>query len=172
MKQSTSKLGINLLFPSDIFLSCQTATRRILSQSKDPDVLKIYSDTKKFNIGTDTIIERANSSTYKSKKQICKKIIEQEKKNKSLCHFIKLKKENIVITFLINNIPINKLSSWHNVSLKLPNNIYNFCRKYLILTFPTKANLKTWNFIENSTCDLCKQKSETQHHIVSVKQPS
>ena len=45
--------------------------------------------------------------------------------------------------------------------------IYNFCRKYLILALPTKANLKTWNIIENSTCDLCKQKSETQHHIVS-----
>ena len=153
-------LGINLSFPSDIFLSCQTTTRRILSQSKDPDIIKIYSDTKKFNIGTNTIIERANSSTNKNKKQICKKIIEQEKEDKSWYHFI-------IITFLNNNIPINRLSSWHKVSLKLPNNIYNFCRKYSILALPTKANLKTWNIIENSTCDLCKQKSETQHHIVS-----
>ena len=166
MKQSTSKLGINLFFPSDIFLSCQTTTRRTLSQSKDPDVLQIYNDTKKFNIGTDTIIERANSSTNKNKKPICKKIMEQEKKGKSWCHFINLKKENIITTFLTNNIPINRLSFWHKVSLKLPNNIYNFSRKYLILALPTKANLRTWNIIENSTCDLCKQKSETQNYIV------
>ena len=99
LKQSTSKLGINLSFPSDIFLSCQTTTRRILSQSKDPDVLKIYNDTKKVNIGIDTIIERANGSTNKNKKQICKKVIEQEKKDKSWCHFINLRKKNIMINF-------------------------------------------------------------------------
>ena len=51
--------------------------------------------------------------------------------------------------------------------LKLPNNIYNFCRKYLILVLPIKGNLRSWNIIENNTCDLCKQKSETQPHTVS-----
>ena len=67
--------------------------------NKDPDVLKIYNDTKKFNIGTNIIIEKVNGSTNNYKKQICKKIIEQEKKDKSWCHFINLKKE-IIITFL------------------------------------------------------------------------
>ena len=162
LKQPTSKPGINLSFPSDVFLSYQTTTRGILSLSKDPDVLKIYNDTKKFNIDTGTTIKRANGSTNKNKKQICKKIIKQENKDKSWCHFINLKKENIITTFLINNTPINRLSSWHKVSLKLPSNIYNnICRKYLILALPTKANLRTWNIIENSTCDLCKRKSET-----------
>ena len=47
LKQSTSKLGINLSFPNDSFLPCQTTTRRILSQSRDPDVLKICKDTQK-----------------------------------------------------------------------------------------------------------------------------
>ena len=36
-----------------------------------------------------------------------------------------------------------------------------------ILYLPTKANLKTWKTIENSTCNFCKYKYETQHHIVS-----
>ena len=88
------------------------------------------------------------------------------RKDKSWFHFINLKKESIVITFLINNISTNRLSSWHKVSLKLPN-IYNLYRKCLILVLPTKANLKTYNIIKSSTCDLCIQKSETQHHIVS-----
>ena len=69
--------------------------------------------------------------------------------------------------FLTNNISTNKLSSWHRVFLRLPKNIYNFCRKYLILTLPAKASLKVWKIIESDTCDLRKQKSETQYHIVS-----
>ena len=40
-------------------------------------------------------------------------------------------------------------------------------RKYLFLALPTKANIKTWNIIENNTCNLWKQNSETQHNIVS-----
>ena len=52
--------------------------------------------------------------------------MEQEKKDRSWSHFINLKKENTIITFLKKNIPINRLSSWHKVSLKLPSNIYNF----------------------------------------------
>ena len=81
--------------------------------------------------------------------------------------FYHLKKESIITTFLTNNIPTNRLSSWHKVSLRLPNKIFSFWGKYLILALPAKVNLKTWNIIENSTCDLCKQKSVTQHRIVS-----
>ena len=36
--------------------------------NKDPDVLKIYNDTKKFNIGTNIIIEKVNGSTNNYKK--------------------------------------------------------------------------------------------------------
>ena len=47
------------------------------------------------------------------------------------------------------------------------NNKKNMSRKYLFLALPTKANIKTWNIIENNTCNLWKQNSETQHNIVS-----
>ena len=152
-------------------MSCQTTTRRIFSQSKDPDVLKIYNDTKKFNISTNTIIKRANSSTNKNEKQICKKIIEQEEEDKSWSHFSNLKKESVIITFLTNKIPTDRLDSWQKVSLRFPNNIYNICkRKYLILALPAKANLKTWDIIENRTCDLCKQKLGPQRQINSNSQ--
>ena len=89
------------------------------------------------------------------------------KERQIMVSFYQLEKEKHHDKFLTNNIPINRLSSWHKGSLKLLNNIYSFCRKCLILALPTKANLRTWNIIESSTYDLCKQKSETQHHIVS-----
>ena len=81
--------------------------------------------------------------------------------------FITAKYIITLLLLLINIITIIILLLWHKVSLRLPNNIYNFCRRFLVLILPTKGNLKTWNIIENSTCDLCKRKSETQHHIVS-----
>ena len=81
--------------------------------------------------------------------------------------FITVKYIITLLLLLINIITIIILLLWHKVSLRLPNNIYNFCRRFLVLILPTKGNLKTWNIIENSTCDLCKRKSETQHHIVS-----
>ena len=39
---------------------------------------------------------------------------------KSWCHFINLKKQIIITIFLTNNIPTNRLSPWHKVSLRLP----------------------------------------------------
>ena len=50
---------------------------------------------------------------------------------------------------------------------KLPESIFNFCRRYLILALPTKRNLKTWNMSPSDMCSLCEEKPETLHHIVS-----
>ena len=69
---------------------------------------------KKFNIGINSIMERANSSTNKNKKQIWKNN-HRARKERS-CY--QLEKKNIIITFLTINIPTNRLSSWHKVSLK------------------------------------------------------
>ena len=46
------------------------------------------------------------------------KIIKQQKKDKSWYHFINLKMESIITTFLTQNIPTNRLSSWHKSSQK------------------------------------------------------
>ena len=89
-----------LIYPFLVIFSCRV--KQLLekffpnpkTQTFQKFTMTIYNDNeKKINIGTNTIIERANSSTNENKKQIWKKIIEQEKKNKSWCHFINLKKK-------------------------------------------------------------------------------
>mgnify|MGYP001793917946 CR=1 FL=1 len=61
----------------------------------------------------------------------------------------------------------HRITSWQDVIKRLPESIYSFCRRYLILALPTKANLKIWNCSETNICSLCENKAETLHHIVS-----
>ena len=49
----------------------------------------------------------------------------------------------------------------------LPVSIFNFCRRYLVLSLPTKANLSIWNQIKANVCSLCNEKAETLHHTVA-----
>ena len=58
--------------PSDVFTNCQTTIRRILASSKDPDVRKIYQDTKAKYVSNDEVIQASIKSTKKDKKSECK----------------------------------------------------------------------------------------------------
>ena len=79
LKQSTSKLGINLSFLSENFLSYQTTTRRILSQSKDPDVLKIYNDTKNSILTPIPLLKEPIAPLLKIKTKDAKKSLSKKK---------------------------------------------------------------------------------------------
>ena len=79
LKRSTSKLGINLSFPSENFLSYQTTTRRILSQSKDPDVLKIYNDTKNSILAPIPLLKEPIAPLLKIKTKDAKKSLSKKK---------------------------------------------------------------------------------------------
>ena len=46
----------------------------------------------------------------------------------------------------------------------LPNNIWNFARRYLIYSLSNTTNLQIWKLKENSNCFLCDHK-ETQIHL-------
>lgn len=53
---------------------------------------------------------------------------------------LKLKKGNIAIKFLTDNVGKQRISSWQKVISNPPSDIFAFCRCYLILTFPTKID--------------------------------
>ena len=42
-----------------------------------------------------------------------------------------------------------------------------FLRRAILLSLPTKKNLKTWNLIQDNICPLCKAKPQTQHHLLN-----
>ena len=78
-----------------------------------------------------------------------------------------LKKECIIIKFLNADTPSQRIYSWQQLFTRLPDSIFNFCKKYIILALPTKSNWKIWNQCAHNLCRLFNEKSETLHHIVS-----
>jgi len=156
------KMGLNLQLPSNIFDKCQTNVRNILHQSEDANVKSIYDATKHKYVENHTII-----STSVETERSCKSIQNKSIQDSCWANFVTLKKQSIIITYLTENLGVNRIKSWQKVIHRLPNNIFSFCRRYLILALPTKANLKTWNIINDNTCILCNKKPETQHHIIS-----
>ena len=167
LKLPLKQLGLNFQLPSDVFTNCQTTIRRILASSKDPDVRKIYHDTKAKYISNDEVIQAAIKSTKKDKKSECKRLLKNNLNESSWKSLMALKKESIIIKFLNANTPSQRISSWQKLFTRLPDSIFNFCRKYIILALPTKCNLKIWNQCADNLCRLCNEKSETLHHIVS-----
>ena len=134
LKLPLLKLGLNFKLPSDIFTNCQTTIRRIMALSKDPDVQKIYQDTRRKYISNDEVIQTVANSTKMNKKDECKRRLMEKNLNESTWTiFMELKKESTIIKFLNNNTPPQRISSWQKVFGKFPDSIFNFCRKYLIL---------------------------------------
>ena len=165
---SCRSLGINLKLPSNLFDSCQTSTRRLLRSSKDPNIKRLYTLSKnQKNVRQDEIVEAAGEGINYVVKKNCNKILKQKTEEATWEEFLNLKKENIIIKFITESLPVQRIRSWQYVVDRMPSNIYSFCRRALILALPTKANLKTWNIAKSNLCSLCKIKPETQHHIMN-----
>ena len=105
-----------------------------------------------------------------NKNQLAKKAVSTSKKEiecKTWDVYIKLSKQSLIITYLVENCSNYCLTSWFKISSKLPQNIFSFLRRAILLSLPTKKNLKTWNLIQDDICPLCKAKPQTQHHLLN-----
>ena len=138
-----------------------------MSSSKDPDIRKLYLASSAGNVNSDEIVEQAKAASDENVKKQAKELQKKQIIQSTWSEFLKLKKQNIIIKFLTENVPLTRISSWQKVVKWLPDSIFSFSRRYLILALPTKCNLKTWNMIQSDICCLCNKKSETLHHIVS-----
>ena len=79
---------------------------------------------------------------------------------------MELKEQNILIKSIVNTCTSRAISQWQKTVQILPPNIFCFCRRYLISSLPTNANLAKWRKIASENCSLCGIK-QTQGHIVS-----
>ena len=159
--------GLNLKSISTTAISSRISTRCLLKSSKSSDINRLYYIQSAKNINTDCIIEISSAATTKNVRQTAKKTLINERENSIWNEFLKLNKESIIITFLKKNLTSSDIINWQIVCDTLPQNIYSFCRRGLILALPTNANLHTWGQVNNKSCKLCSDKPATQHHILN-----
>ena len=62
--------------------------------------------------------------------------------------------------------PVKVINMWQALAKRLPSNIFNFCRKALILCLPDKSNLYRWKITGDNLCFLCHH-MQTQLHVLS-----
>ena len=59
---------------------------------------------------------------------------------------------------------VKDIQSWQILVKRLPINIHNFCRSYLVMSLANNSNLKRWKISKSEMCSLCTKK-QAQLHI-------
>ena len=164
------KLGINFKFAKSIYNKCKLSVRRILSQSNNTEVRRLYILTENESITSDAVINSISTSCPDlEKKQIASKIEKQFAKNdqeKSWNGFMELKEQSVIIKHILSQCPVKVINMWQSLLRNLPGNIFCFTRKALIFCLPNKSNLFRWRLTDVDTCPNCN-KAETQLHVLS-----
>ena len=166
-----SHLGIGLLLVSDIFRSCKVTLRRILRLSKNEDIRRLYKLTSTKNIRSDEVAESAVliSDMARSVKKCCDKIFESNRQKSILQKLLDLKKQSSIIQHISAHCTKSAICQWYTMVSRIPQSIYQFSRKGLILCLPTKVNMGLWSKSDNDHCSLCDQK-QSQLHVLSYCQ--
>ena len=166
----TNRLGINFSFAKVIYHKCKLSVRRILRQSKNTEIRKLYSITSKQNVRSDCIVNSVmTENPDMDSKQVSSKtdnVFQKAFINQSWKEFSWLKEQSVIVKHVVASCPSKVLSMWHTLLTNLPNNIICFVRKSLIFCLPNKTNLFRWKLVEDKNCSMCKN-PETQLHIFS-----
>ena len=162
-------LGAGVSLISDLFEKCQLSKRTILKGSSHADIKKLYYLTSDKYISSNEIIEGCKDFTSLQnhvRKRSISKALEKKRQESVWNNFIELKEQNILIKSIVNTCTSRAISQWQKTVQILPPNIFCFCRRYLISSLPTNANLARWRKIASENCSLCGIK-QTQRHVVS-----
>ena len=151
------KFGLSLLLPSDIATSCKLTVRHILKSPRNNGINWLYSITLGKNVQIDEIVEEAVQSQLKNLKSSCDKRLAVKWEEAVWDRFMKLKKENCVMKALEHEVSKYRIKDWQLVSSSLPKNIFEFCRRGLILALPTNVNMCLWKMANSNLCQLCHQ---------------
>ena len=156
---------------SDIFRSYKVTLRRILSLSEIEDIWRLYKLTSKKNTRSDEVVESAVlfSDMVRSVKKCCDTILESSRQNSILQEPLDLKKQSSIIQQISDHCTKSAIGQRYTMVSRLPQSIYQFNRKGLILCLPTKVNMRLWSKSENDHCSLCDQK-QSQLHVFSYCQ--
>ena len=75
-----------------------------------------------------------------------------------------LKEQCILIKQIIEVSMVKDIQSWQILVERLPINIHNFCRRYLVMSLANNSNLKRWEISNSELCPLCTKK-QTQLYV-------
>ena len=109
------------------------------------------------------------SDMVSSVKKCCDKILESSRQNSILQELLDLKKQSSIIQHISAHCTKSAIGQWYTMVSRLPQSIYQFSRKGLILCLPTKVNMRLWSKADNDHCRLCDQK-QSQLHVLSYCQ--
>ena len=165
----TRKIGVNFKFAKEIYQKCKLSVRRILSQSKNTEIQKLYKITSSKNIRSDEIVNQVvRLNPDLNTKQLSAKmdqLFDTNSKREAWDLFMKLKEQNVIIKHIVSVCNAKVINMWQVLLGRLPNNIVCFIRKGLIFCLPNKSNLFRWKITNDNKCSMC-QSTETQLHIM------
>ena len=78
-----------------------------------------------------------------------------------------LKDPNTIIDSISQQCSCSSINQWQKVRKILPQNIFIFVRKVIIIQLANNANLFQWNRVLSSDCSLCNTNKQTQLHILN-----
>ena len=164
------KLGINFKSAKFVYNKSKLSVRRILNQSNNSDIRKLYQITQNDNVRHDSLIDSISTSHQDfEKKQISSKIDKQFTKKdqeKIWNDFMNLKEQNIIIKHILSCCTAKVINQWQSLLRNLPGNIFCFTRKAMIFCLPNKSNLFKWKLAEDGSCVNCTR-TETQLHVLN-----
>ena len=63
---------------------------------------------------------------------------------------------------------VKDIQLWQILVKRLPINIHNFCRRYLVMSLANNSNLKRWKISNSELCSLSTKK-QTQLHVFNYR---
>ena len=149
-----------------IYNECKITFRRVLKCSRNEEARKSYEITTIKNVNSDSIVNKAFSQDPPNNKikAKCKSILNKEITESVWDNFMGLKEQCILIKQIIEVSMVKDIQSWQILVKRLPINIHNFCRRYLVMSLANNSNLKRWKTSNSELCSLCTKK-QTQLHV-------
>ena len=109
------------------------------------------------NIRSDEVVESAVliSDMVSSVKKCCDKILKSSRQNSILQELLDLKKQSSIIQHISAHCTKSAIGQWYTMVSRLPQSIYQFSRKGLILCLPTKVNMRLYGPRPTMTTAVC-----------------
>ena len=118
--------------------------QNILKYSLNDEAQKLYERTSNKNVKYDCIINDITSKNGLERHQVktkCRSILSKEFKQTTWNNLLGLKKPSTIVSSTVSSSFAKDMTTGQNVLKRLPVNIYNFARRYLILNLANNSNL-------------------------------
>ena len=161
MTLPTNKLGLSV--PTLKYLSEQMwlQKRNTLKTSKNPNIVKIWSDSSIKNVKYDSILQ---NKPFK----VASVALKNSQIDDSASHFYSLEIQGIAAKTVHENVPKSNISLWASNLNLAADALHNFAKKALQQQLPTFGNLFKWKRVSEPLCPLCANGSvQTNKHVLS-----